>query len=87
MQRVGVRELRQKASEILRRVAAGEAFEVTDRGRPAAILSTPMPTGLRRLEQQGLVRLADGNLAHVRPLPLPKGRRAPSELIAEGRGD
>lgn len=87
MQRVGVRELRQKASEILRRVAAGEAFEVTDRGRPAAILSTPAPTGLHRLEQQGLVRLADGNLADFRPLPLPRGRRPPSALIAEGRGD
>ena len=36
---VGIRELRQRASDILRRVEAGETFEVTDRGRPIARLS------------------------------------------------
>jgi prevent-host-death family protein len=30
MASVGVRELRQRASELLRRVAAGETIEVTD---------------------------------------------------------
>ena len=42
MASVGVRELRQRASELLRRVAAGETIEVTDRGRPVALLS-PLP--------------------------------------------
>ena len=41
MERVGVRELRRQASAILRRVAAGETVEVTDRGRPVAILPSP----------------------------------------------
>jgi prevent-host-death family protein len=36
--RIGVRELRQNASQYLRRVAAGESFMVTDRGRPVAQL-------------------------------------------------
>lgn len=39
MERIGVRELRQHASRYLARVGAGEAFEVTDRGRPIAVLS------------------------------------------------
>lgn len=42
MRSVGVRELRQRASEYLRLVEAGETFEVTDRGRPVARL-TPVP--------------------------------------------
>jgi prevent-host-death family protein len=37
-----VRELRQHASRYLARVAAGEDFEVTDRGRPVAHL-VPVP--------------------------------------------
>jgi prevent-host-death family protein len=42
MERIGVRELRQHASRYLARVADGETIEVTDRGRPIALL-TPMP--------------------------------------------
>jgi len=37
-----VRELRQHASRYLARVAAGDGFEVTDRGRPVALL-VPVP--------------------------------------------
>ncbi|WP_214444170.1 type II toxin-antitoxin system Phd/YefM family antitoxin, partial [Mycobacterium tuberculosis] len=39
MTSVGVRALRQRASELLRRVEAGETIEITDRGRPVALLS------------------------------------------------
>jgi prevent-host-death family protein len=38
MDRIGVRELRQHASRYLARVVGGETFEVTDRGRPVALL-------------------------------------------------
>jgi prevent-host-death family protein len=38
MQRIGVRELRQHASRYLALVARGERVEVTDRGRPIAML-------------------------------------------------
>lgn len=34
-----MREIRQNVSAYLRRVEAGEMFEVTDRGRPVAVLS------------------------------------------------
>src|SRR2546421_12753987 len=44
MQQIGVRELRQQASRYLKRVQAGEAFEVTDNGRPVARL-VPLPPG------------------------------------------
>ncbi len=42
MDRIGVRELRQHASRYLARVATGETIEVTDRGRPVALL-VPTP--------------------------------------------
>jgi prevent-host-death family protein len=38
VQRIGVRELRQHASRYLALVARGERIEVTDRGRPVAVL-------------------------------------------------
>ncbi len=38
MKRIGVRELRQNASEHLRLVQLGETIEITDRGRPVALL-------------------------------------------------
>lgn len=57
MDRVGVRELRQNLSVYLRRVEAGETLEVTDRGRPVALL-TPRPAAgvLGRLVAAGLAR-------------------------------
>jgi prevent-host-death family protein len=42
MSTTGIRELRQRASELLRRVEAGETIQITDRGRPVAILA-PLP--------------------------------------------
>jgi prevent-host-death family protein len=38
MERVGLRELRQEASELVRRVEQGEEIEITVAGRPAARL-------------------------------------------------
>lgn len=63
MTTVGVRELRQRASELLRRVEAGETIEVTDRGRPVAVLA-PLPEAgpLERLRAAGDVVPAAGNL-------------------------
>lgn len=87
MERVGVRELRRQASAILRRVAAGETIEVTDRGRPVAVLSQSIPSGLARLEQEGLLRRAEGDLLAIRPVRLAPGLKTPSQMIDEGRAD
>lgn len=87
MERVGVRELRRDASGILRRVAAGETIEVTDRGRPVAVLLQSMPSGLARLEREGLLRRGAGDLMAIRPIRLPRGARPPSQVVADGRSD
>jgi prevent-host-death family protein len=45
---VGLRELRQQASELVRRVEAGEEITVTVAGRPAARLVAVAPQTWRR---------------------------------------
>lgn len=87
MERVGIRELRQQASAIIRRVATGETFEVTDRGRVVALLVGTSSRGLEALIEQGKVRAAEGDLLDIEPLEIPQGLRPPSALVAEGRGE
>ena len=89
MTKIGIRELRQKASEYLRRVEMGETIEVTDRGRPIALL-TPIPEAppLEQLRAAGDVDSARGNVDELpSPLPLQPGQEAPSSILARIRAD
>lgn len=52
------RELRNGSSEVLRRVAAGESFLVTNHGDPAALIGPPPASPWGRLVAAGHVRLA-----------------------------
>jgi len=89
MVRVGIRELRQDASTWVKRAAAGETIEVTDRGRPVAQLGplAPAPRGLAALDAAGLVRRAKGKLSGDLPPPSPPGTRPMSEILEEMRAD
>ncbi|MER3410235.1 MAG: prevent-host-death family protein [Thermoleophilia bacterium] len=87
MGRVGVRELRQQASAVLRRVMAGETVEVTDRGRPVAVLLPLRRAGLEKLEEEGLVRPAEADLLDLPPVPLPAGVELPSAAVGRGRAE
>lgn len=51
MERIGLRELRQHASELVRRAEEGEELLVTVAGRPAAVLGPATPTRWRRYEE------------------------------------
>ena len=89
MTSIGVRELRQRASELLRRVERGETIEVTDRGRRVAILSPP-PEGspLDRLRALGEIEPAKGDLDDLpEPLVLAPGVERPSEVLRRLRRD
>ena len=84
---IGVRELRQRASELLRRVEQGETIEVTDRGRPVALLS-PLPQGsaLDRLRALGEIEPATGDLDDLpEPLVLARGIEPPSKVLSRLR--
>ena len=90
MERVGVRELRQNLSVYLRRVRRGEALEVTERGRPVAVLGPIVDPDdrLARLEARGLpLRRGAGNLADLPPPAKTKLDRPLSKLVEESRED
>jgi len=82
MQRIGVRELRQQASRYLKRVQAGEAFEVTDNGRPVARLVPVLPDPWQALIDNGQVIPPElpGGLLNVQPRDF--GIDASGELAA-----
>jgi len=89
MTSVGVRELRQRASELLRLVGEGETVEITDRGRPVALL-TPTPQGspLERMRAAGDVEIAAADLDDLpEPLALPEGAESPTRALARLRRD
>jgi prevent-host-death family protein len=88
MTSVGIRELRQRASELIRRVEGGESFEITDRGRPVAVLA-PLPLDpLERLRATGDLEASDRDISDLpEPLPLPSDAELPSEALARLRRD
>jgi prevent-host-death family protein len=89
MKRIGIRDLRQRASVVLREVESGSSFEVTDRGRPVALL-TPLAdkSPLDQLRAAGDVSTPTGDLDDLPPpLPLPPGQAPPSVVLAWLRAD
>lgn len=90
MERIGIRELRENLHRYLERAGQGEAFDVTDRGRPLARLG-PLPEGGGRFARL----VADGRVtpAHRRLGDLPSartaadGRSATEVLLAERHAD
>jgi prevent-host-death family protein len=89
MTSVGIRELRQRASELLRLVEQGETVEITDRGRPVALLG-PLPAGspLQQMRTAGEIDPATADLDDLPdPVVLPDGVEAPSAALRRLRQD
>lgn len=85
MERIPHRDLRNRSSEILRAVAAGESFEITNHGEVVAILSPPD----LRLEPLAIVKPATriggwSELKRIKPLP---GSPSTQEVLDELRED
>jgi prevent-host-death family protein len=83
MASTGIRELRQRASELLRRVESGETIEITDRGRPVAVLA-PLPnqSPIERLRAIGDLEPARSDLADLaEPLPIAADQEPPSRVL------
>lgn len=84
-----MRELRQRASELLRRVADGETIQITDRGRPVALLA-PLPQAepLERMRASGEIVPAEGDLTDLpEPLEPDPDAELPSAVLARLRRD
>lgn len=74
---VGLRELRQQASDLVRRVEAGESFTVTVSGRPAARLVPAERHAWRSFK----------DVAHLFAGPGDPGWRGDAELIDQAPHD
>ena len=88
---VGIRELRQQASALLRRVVAGETIEVTDHGHPIARIVPLRPSPVDQLTLEGRATSAEDDLLALGselglPAP-PAGTELPSEALARLRDD
>lgn len=88
--RVGVRELRDRLSGYLERARAGEQIEITDRGRPIAML-VPLPESratIAELIAAGELRLAERTWRPGAPrVSIPAGALPPSAHVKEMRGE
>ena len=86
MREVGIRALKQNASEVIADVAQGEIVVVTDRGRPVAQIS-PLP------DSELAAHIATGMIARAkypkkklpRPLVQPRGTRKLTATLLEIR--
>jgi prevent-host-death family protein len=89
MDQISIRDLRQNASKWLHRVQGGDTFEITDRGRPVALL-VPLPRGsvVEELIRAGRITPAKRNLLDLGPpLPSQPGVPLPSEILEQLRAD
>ena len=85
---VGVRELKSRLSEYLRRVKQGETVIITEHGKPVGRL---IPQGqslderLAELQQAGLIRWSGKSLSPMKPLARLRGKKTIAEIIIEDR--
>jgi antitoxin (DNA-binding transcriptional repressor) of toxin-antitoxin stability system len=96
MKTVGVRELKNRLSQYLREVRAGESVLVSDRGQVIAELSPPAygradsssSAGLRDLARRGVVTIGSPPNAKVyKMLPRKRrGLRTAAQLLDDERG-
>lgn len=88
MRQVGIRELKQNASAVVRRAVAGETMEITDRGRPVArIVPLRFGSTVDQLIAEGRMTPPAGKVREYAPLPPVPGRPLLSEALAELRRD
>jgi prevent-host-death family protein len=87
MEKIGVRQLQQNAGATLRRVRRGERLEVTDRGRPVAVLAPVVHTNaIDALEAAGRLTRSEGDLLDLpAPIRLAPGAERPSRRLARLR--
>jgi len=88
---VGIRELRQQASRVLKRVTAGEVVEVTEHGHPIARIVPLRPSVIEQLTAEGRATEAAADLLDLLdelslPAPAASGT-LPSTSLAELRDE
>ncbi len=84
---VGIRALKQNASAVVARAAAGERVIITDNGTPVAQILPLSGDRLADLRDAGLLRPATRSISDVGPPPARGKRRSLGHVIAEMRDE
>lgn len=83
---VGIRELKNNASQIIERAATGETITVTRRGKPVAtIVLAGRSPGMAALIANGTVRPSNGKRGVRKPVKLQGPGKTAAEYVSEGR--
>ena len=85
---VGVRELKSRLSEVLRRANAGQTVLITDHGQPVARIvpvGQPLEARLQLMAQAGLLQWSGKKLEPLPPVAHTRGDRSVAELLVEDR--
>jgi prevent-host-death family protein len=87
MTRVGVRELRDNISAVLRRVASGEAIEITDHGHPVArLVPLSHKSVLDQMIAEGRATPASRSIGDLpEPIKLAPGSESVSDVLRRMR--
>ena len=92
MTNVSVRDLKNRLSEHLRRLEAGETITVTRRGKPVAVMTPaaqPPMTDIERrmwkLVDEGIVKWSGGKVEGLRPGVKLTGGPTAAEVVIQGR--
>ena len=86
--RVGTRELKNKLSEYMRRVKAGETIIVTEHGKTIGQIVPVKPTVAERIQAMvaaGQMEWNGQKLKPYQPMAVNKGDRLLSDLVVEDR--
>ena len=82
MAEVGIRALKQNASQVIARAAAGDVITVTDRGRPVARIVPIRTSRIQELLDSGVGTARTTSLADLSAPRVPRrGEQTPSDVL------
>ena len=85
---VGTRELKNRLSEYLRRVKAGETVIITERGQPVGQIvpiQADLTSRLIKMVEAGVVEWNGQPIPPYQPKAVNRSKQLLSDLVAEGR--
>lgn len=85
---VGIKEAKNRLSEVLRKVKAGERVEITERGKPIAVITKPRDVVDERLEamiREGTASWGGGKPKGSKKRVRIKGRPISDTIIEDRR--
>jgi prevent-host-death family protein len=87
MASVGIRELRDNLTTVMRRVRRGETVEITHRGQPIAVIAPIGPDRISRLAAAGDITVGEGPFTAPRRRFAVTGPMTATQAIEDDRAD